>query len=82
MPSRGYRVNGHATGVSIGPEFISALKFIAEHLDMTQAGLVSHIDLARTSGNLSSAVRVYILEQMQGAARLGRPQFLPPRIIY
>lgn len=54
-------IGGHKTSISVENEFWGGLKTIAEGRDLTLAKLVGEIDSARERGNLSSAIRVYVL---------------------
>ena len=54
-------IGGHKTSISIEDEFWGGLKQIAEERELTLARLVGDIDGARERGNLSSAVRIYVL---------------------
>lgn len=78
------RISGQATSIALEPEFENALGDIAGHLNMNRSKLVTLIDIARMEHgveNLSSAVRVYILEQMRHAAETGEPKFSLPRLM-
>jgi len=65
-------IAGHRTSLSLEPAFWDALKAVARARGLSLNRLIEEIDRARaddgTSGNLSSAVRVFVLEQ----ARAGR----------
>jgi len=54
-------VAGHKTSVSLEDEFWSALKRIAHDRDNTLSDLVASIDAGREHGNLSSAIRLFVL---------------------
>jgi predicted DNA-binding ribbon-helix-helix protein len=54
-------VAGHKTSVSLEDAFWSGLKEIAEARDMTLSDLVAAIDAERVDGNLSSAIRLFVL---------------------
>ena len=56
-------IDGHRTSVSLEPEFWQALKTIAAVRREPLRALVSEIDRTR-QGNLSSALRVFVLEEM------------------
>lgn len=61
-------IAGHATSVSLEPEFWDALKNIAVADSLSVAALIRQIDDCLTSSNhrnLSSAIRVYILRRAQ-----------------
>ena len=54
-------VGGHKTSVSLEDAFWKALKEIASSRRMTVADLVAGIDADRQHGNLSSAIRLFVL---------------------
>jgi len=54
-------VGGHKTSVSLENEFWNALKEIARSRDSTLSDLVGSIDAGRERGNLSSAIRLFVL---------------------
>ena len=56
-------IDGHRTSVSLEPEFWQALKNIAAARRESLSALVSKVDRTR-QGNLSSALRVFVLEEM------------------
>ena len=55
-------VGHHKTSVSIEDEFWKELKAIARDQHMTLMKLIETIDLAREHGNLSSALRLFVLD--------------------
>lgn len=55
-------VSGHKTSVSLEDAFWDALKKIAASRGMTLTEVVALIDAAREHSNLSSAIRLYILD--------------------
>jgi predicted DNA-binding ribbon-helix-helix protein len=66
-------VNGHKTSVSLEDEFWSALKVIAGRRLMNLSDLVTAIDGQRQHGNLSSAVRLFVLDFYRNQASDIRP---------
>jgi predicted DNA-binding ribbon-helix-helix protein len=54
-------IAGHKTSVSLEDAFWNALKEIAGERDATLSDLVASIDTARELGNLSSAIRLFVL---------------------
>lgn len=60
LKKRSIVIAGHATSVSLEPEFWDALREIAEARALSLNQLVAEIDQER-AGNLSSAVRVFVL---------------------
>jgi predicted DNA-binding ribbon-helix-helix protein len=55
-------VGGHKTSVSLEDDFWRALKEIALSHRVTLSSLIGTIDSQRHQGNLSSAVRLFVLE--------------------
>jgi predicted DNA-binding ribbon-helix-helix protein len=71
-------IAGHKTSVSLEDAFWEALKEIAGDRDMTLSDLVAGIDNQRRHGNLSSAIRLFVLEFYRnqladGEGRNGEP---------
>jgi predicted DNA-binding ribbon-helix-helix protein len=59
-------IGGHKTSVSLEEAFWKSLREIAHQRDETLSHLVSGIDASRQSANLSSAIRVFVLEFYKG----------------
>jgi predicted DNA-binding ribbon-helix-helix protein len=55
-------IAGHKTSVSLEDAFWKCLKEIASGRDMTLSDLVATIDTDRRHGNLSSAIRLFVLD--------------------
>jgi predicted DNA-binding ribbon-helix-helix protein len=55
-------IAGHKTSVSLEEAFWKGLKEIAGGRDMTLSDLVAAIDTERQHGNLSSAIRLFVLD--------------------
>jgi predicted DNA-binding ribbon-helix-helix protein len=55
-------ITGHKTSISLEDAFWNALKDIAVARRSTPSELISCIDSDRQGGNLSSAVRVFVLD--------------------
>jgi predicted DNA-binding ribbon-helix-helix protein len=55
-------IGEHKTSVSLEDQFWDALKEIAKHRKITLSELVSGIDNDREFPNLSSAIRLFVLE--------------------
>jgi predicted DNA-binding ribbon-helix-helix protein len=64
---RSVRIAGHQTSVSLETEFWNELKTLARQRHLTVTQLIAEIDRQRT-GNLSSAIRVYVLKAIQAGA--------------
>ena len=60
---RSLSIAGHRTSVSLEEIFWSELRAIAEQRAQSVASLVAEIDAARNEANLSSALRVFVLQQ-------------------
>ena len=65
---RSIRIARHNTSISLEPEFWAELKRIAAAEKMSLNQLVAKVDTGR-SGNLSSALRVFVLREMKSALR-------------
>ena len=62
-------IAGHKTSVSLEAAFWTALKDIAASRQQNVSDLVGAIDADRKQGNLSSAIRLFVLDHFQ--ARIG-----------
>lgn len=62
---RSFRIAGHPTSISLEPVFWEALKDAARDRAISQAELVAEIDTRRGPTNLSSAVRVWLFEDLR-----------------
>jgi len=58
-------IAGHKTSVSLEDAFWKGLKDIAAVQRTTLSDLVAAIDTARRHGNLSSAIRLFVLDHFQ-----------------
>ena len=67
MAKYSIRIAGHPTSISLEPEFWAALGRIAAARGLSQAALIGEIDGSR-SGNLSSAIRLFVLADLEGRA--------------
>jgi predicted DNA-binding ribbon-helix-helix protein len=61
-------VGGHKTSVSLEEAFWSGMKDIAGERGNTLSDLVSEIDGNRQQGNLSSAIRLFVLDHFKDRA--------------
>jgi predicted DNA-binding ribbon-helix-helix protein len=59
-------IAGHRTSVSLEDAFWKALKEIAQARRNSLAELIASIDDQRRGGNLSSAIRVFVLDHYRG----------------
>jgi predicted DNA-binding ribbon-helix-helix protein len=58
-------IAGHKTSVSLEDAFWRGLKEIAQGQHKTLSDTVAKIDLTRQHGNLSSAIRLFVLDRMR-----------------
>lgn len=68
-------IGGHKTSVSLEDAFWKGLKEIASDRKLTLSDMVSAIDSERLTGNLSSAIRLFVLDHyrtMVGAGTSAR----------
>jgi len=66
---RSLSIAGHATSISLEEPFWQALKQIAQARGLTLAALVAEVDGTRSRTNLSSALRVHVLEVVSAGAK-------------
>lgn len=59
-------IGHHKTSVSLEDQFWNSLKEIADARQQTIAGLVTTIKTAQQQGNLSSALRQFVLDYYRG----------------
>ena len=69
VPKRSVVVSGHKTSVSLEEPFWQALREIATARGLTVRALISLVDEKREQGNLSSALRVFVLEHFRAACK-------------
>jgi predicted DNA-binding ribbon-helix-helix protein len=68
ITKRSIKLNGVKTSVSLEDEFWDGLLTIAKSKKQTPTALLQTIDLARSTSNLSSAIRVFVLGHYRGLA--------------
>ena len=66
MTKRSVTLKGHRTSVSLEDEFWEALKELADARRVSINRWIAEIDRDRDAGNLSSALRRYILQSVRG----------------
>jgi predicted DNA-binding ribbon-helix-helix protein len=76
-------IAGHKTSVSLEDAFWQGLKEIATEREMTLSDLVATIDTDRHDGNLSSAIRLFVLDHYRAlaAGRRSRAHEMPARSV-
>jgi predicted DNA-binding ribbon-helix-helix protein len=70
-------IDGHKTSVSLEDAFWMSLKDIASHQGITLSMQISSIDEKRRTSNLSSAIRLFVLEHFR--TRANRPLYIGER---
>ena len=61
-------VGGHKTSVSLEEAFWNGMKEISGQRSMTLSEMVGEIDSNRQQGNLSSAIRLFVLDYFKSRA--------------
>ncbi|HET7806670.1 MAG TPA: ribbon-helix-helix domain-containing protein [Pseudolabrys sp.] len=61
--------NGHKSSISLEDEFWDALREIADREQVAISTLVATIDRNRITSNLSSAIRVFVLDHFRRSER-------------
>ncbi len=69
VTKRSIVIAGHKTSVSLEDPFWEELKKFAEQRRMTLSMVVNDIDTKRDGGNLSSAIRLFVLQQARAHAK-------------
>jgi predicted DNA-binding ribbon-helix-helix protein len=67
-------IAGHKTSVSLEDAFWTALKEIAAFRNMPLSDLIASVDREREHANLSSAIRLFILEFCRAGSATRPPQ--------
>jgi predicted DNA-binding ribbon-helix-helix protein len=67
-------INGRKTSVSLEDEFWDALREIADRGNIALSAVVEQIDRDRDNINLSSALRVFVLNHFRPLSRTGAVQ--------
>lgn len=65
MQKRSLTIAGHRTSIALEPEFWAAMEAIADRRGLRLTALIEDIDRTREGPNLSSALRVAVLREMQ-----------------
>ena len=67
MHKRSLTIAGHRTSIALEPEFWAALEALAHKRELRLTVLIEEIDGRRTTPNLSSALRIAVLRDVQSA---------------
>ncbi len=65
MQKRSLTIAGHRTSIALEPEFWAGLEALADKRGMRLATLIEEIDRGRSTPNLSSALRIAVLRDVQ-----------------
>jgi predicted DNA-binding ribbon-helix-helix protein len=65
VKKRSIAIGGHKTSVSLEDYFWTSLKQIARERTTTVSELIEVLDTAREVGNLSSTIRVFVLDHFR-----------------
>ena len=68
VAKRSVVVAGHKTSVSLEEVFWNGMKEISGERNVTLSDLVGEIDTKRQQGNLSSAIRLFVLDYFKSRA--------------
>lgn len=71
ITKRSVVIDGHKTSVSLEQPFWNAVREIAGAQEVTVSSLLRRIDLDRRDTNLSSAIRVFVLESIRSQTGIG-----------
>ncbi len=71
----------HKTSVSLEDAFWKGLKDIANDRDVTLSDLIASIDTGRSHGNLSSAIRLFVLDHYRNKTAASSIESKPARDI-
>jgi predicted DNA-binding ribbon-helix-helix protein len=66
---RSIMLAGHKTSVSLEDAFWQGLKEIAQRRNVSGSALIGAIDAQRGEGNLSSAIRLFVLDYFRSLAQ-------------
>jgi predicted DNA-binding ribbon-helix-helix protein len=69
-------INGHKTSVSLEQPFWDVVREVAAAEHMTVSALLRKIDRERDHANLSSAVRVFVIDHVRALGRARRNRSL------
>lgn len=77
---RSVTIAGHNTSLSLEPEFWNALRQSARREGKSIATVIGEIDARRGDRNLSSAIRVWLLEKAAQPATAGAASRVAPTV--
>jgi predicted DNA-binding ribbon-helix-helix protein len=77
ITKRSVVIGGHKTSVSLEEPFWNAVRELADAHGTTVSSLLRQIDLDRRNTNLSSAIRVHVLETLRGQNSAQQTSIIP-----
>lgn len=75
---RSLSISGHRTSVSLEGPFWTELGRVARERGVSIQALVTEIDAGRSGGNLSSALRLHVLESLRAQIPGSAAAYPPP----
>ena len=69
MKKRSVTIAGHSSSITLEDEFWAQLKLIAKAQQKSVSQIISEIDNTPHKGNLSSTIRIFVLQQLQAKIR-------------
>jgi predicted DNA-binding ribbon-helix-helix protein len=70
VKKRSIVIGGHKTSISLEDSFWACLRQIAHDRTITASELIGMLDAARHGGNLSSAIRIFVLDHYRNNVAL------------
>lgn len=77
IAKRSVVLDHHKTSISLEDDFWNGVRAIADRKKMKLTELLEQIDRERNQANLSSAIRVFVLNEVRGQAGLPTPDARP-----
>lgn len=71
-------IAGHKTSISLEDAFWNELKQISKHRRSTLSDTVTEVERTKTEGNLSSALRLFVLKFYQAASHAAAQHLSDP----
>jgi predicted DNA-binding ribbon-helix-helix protein len=78
VKKRSILIGRHKTSISLEDDFWTSLEQIARNRQVTRSHLIASLDAARENSNLSSAIRVFILDHYRTMAMANRQRDREP----
>jgi predicted DNA-binding ribbon-helix-helix protein len=78
VKKRSIVIGRHKTSISLEDDFWTSLQQIARNRQVRRSDLIAALDAARGNSNLSSAIRVFILDHYRAMAMANRQRDREP----